>query len=104
MSSQDDYVEMRLLPLCYLFILLYCSGWLAAEAFKPLPGKVDNVTNRLLHILQVVEKQQKMNVRFCQERWTESSGLQCETQHFLANDLLKIGMALPRCENTKRGQ
>ena len=65
MSSQDDYVEMRLLPLCYLFTLLYCSGWLAAEAFKPLPGKVDNVTNRLLHILQVVEEQQKMNVRFC---------------------------------------
>ena len=36
--------------------LLFGLGWLNARVFKPLPGKVDNVTSRLLEIIDEQEK------------------------------------------------
>ena len=51
--------------------LLFCGfqGWLKAHIFKPLPGKVDNISSRLLEIIE--EQEQKIvsqlfwKKRFC---------------------------------------
>ena len=50
--------------LCVVFFSAHSclKGWLKAHLFKPLPGKVDNVSSRRL--LEIIKEQEKMIVSF----------------------------------------
>ena len=50
--------------LCFVFCSSHSclKGWLKAHLFKPLPGKVDNVSSR--HLLEIIKEQEQMIVSF----------------------------------------